>query len=176
MLPKRAAQPSPCWRPAHCGPGLAPATLGAGPRARPRGPHGSRAQPCGLETPRALSELAARCGPRVPGRKPGFPPRGAGGPTGRGGEWPEDPSKAERIPADWTVAAPKLHSTRAQTFCLIRGPQNPHRGRDVSFPPAPSHSPGSPGAGWATAAPMAASTPPVWAQDTLWEQACLPAG
>lgn len=153
-LPKCAAQPFPCWHPALCGPGLAPTDLGACPRARPHSPCGSRAQPCGLETPQPLRagslvrpQLAreeARASSTV----------GLGGP--QGGEvsgWSTRARQKEpRLTGRSQPQSCTAHAPR--TFCLIRGPQNPHGGRDASFPPAPSHGPGSLGAGWATGPPQ----------------------
>lgn len=117
--------------------------------------------------------------PACQGGSPGFLHGGAGGPTGRGGERLEHPSKAERTPADWTVSAPKLHGTRAQN--LLSHPRSSESTRRAGRLLSTGSLPrprliGSWMGHWATAAPTAAGTPPVWAQDTLWEQAHLPAG
>ena len=143
----------PLLRPALCGPGLAPTALGAGPRAWPHSLRGSRRQPRGLETPESL-RAGSPVQPPLAREEARASSTGGWGPTGRGGERLEHPSKAERTPADWTVSAPKLHGTHAQNLLSYpRSSESTRRaGRHLST--GSPLGPGSRGAGWAAGPPQ----------------------
>ena len=87
--------------------------------------------------PRVSQSWQPGAAPACQGGSPGFLHRGLGGPQGgEGSGWSTRARQKEpRLTGRSQPRSCTAHTPR--TFCPIQGPQNPHGGRDASFPPAP---------------------------------------